>query len=818
MRGDAQHEFAAHRLDSGAAMSHCTGMARMTAKFPGKCSACSKAIAEGDAIDYDRSTRRVTCEACAGPAAPPAPTMVRVTVTDGAMVVRLDGRVTPETFAAFRAALGQARFKDGSNYVPTSRGAEVLSALAGIGLALDVSSDARTAIEAQQASAQASLAGAAERTAAVDAILAERGGGLYPYQREGAVWLAPRGAALVADDMGLGKTIQTLVAAPAGAPLLVVCPAVAKGVWEQEASRWRPDLRVEALEGRGSFRAPAPGELLVVNYDILPATTEEIGRNPVKGRTMQPIPELAPGTVVILDEAHAVASSKSQRTERCRALCKAARASGGRSWALTATPMKNRPQEIWNVLRCVGLESEAYGSWNRFVAAYNGEKGRWGGYEWGTPRPEAAAGLRRVSLRRRKADVLTDLPAKTYREIRADIDRATAKACDEALEQIAQAAKVDPLSVACPRCNSAPRSMCRRPDAGGALRRAHNERYAAAREQPVAMRAIGDMLDAPLAFESISEVRAALAQAKIPAMLEMVESYEAQSEPLVVFSAFRAPVDLLAQREGWAAIAGDTSNEERTEIVRRFQAGELRGVACTIRAGGVAITLTRASNVLRVDREWNPALNVQAEDRCYRIGQRSAVLVTDLVAQHPLDRIIAHCLARKERLIGASVDAASVVHAEAKEPVKVDFEAIERQAAEAARELVAAQEEGKRARDAHQKWLAEARAAAALAGAQARVRFAAGLRLGEEQAPEDAPRRGPVGAVEHWAIDGLQRLAAMDPDRAQEINNIGFSKADNSLSHALATIGDLTDQEWRLAISIARRYHRQIGNAPQEAA
>jgi len=88
------------------------------------------------------------------------------------------------------------------------------------------------------------------------------------------------------------------------------------------------------------------------------------------------------------------------------------RSAGGRTWALTATPILNRPPELWNLLRVLGAERETYGSWAAFVRAFDGSQGRWGGYEWGTPRAEAATSLARVQLRRRKVDVLADLPEK----------------------------------------------------------------------------------------------------------------------------------------------------------------------------------------------------------------------------------------------------------------------------------------------------------------------------------------------------------------------------------------------------------------------
>jgi SNF2 family DNA or RNA helicase len=159
----------------------------------------------------------------------------------------------------------------------------------------------------------------------------------------------------------------------------------------------------------------------------------------------------------------------------------------------------------------------------------------------------------------------------------------------------------------------------------------------------------------------MSEVRASLATAKIPALVEIVADIEEADEPIVVFSAHRAPIDHLGTRDGWAAITGDTPATARTEIEARFQRGELRGVAATIQAGGVAITLTRAHRAVFVDQDWTPALNAQAEDRICRIGQDRGVIITRLIADHTLDRRIAEVLASKTAIIDGSVDAAAQV-------------------------------------------------------------------------------------------------------------------------------------------------------------
>lgn len=159
-------------------------------------------------------------------------------------------------------------------------------------------------------------------------------------------------------------------------------------------------------------------------------------------------------------------------------------------------------------------------------------------------------------------------------------------------------------------------------------------------------------------FEMLSVVRAALATAKIPFLLETVEQYEEADEPVVVFSAHQAPIEVLAARPGWKAIYGKTPGEQRDAIVQAFQAGELRGVACSIRAAGVGLTLTRANTLIFNDKEFVPALNEQAEDRICRIGQTRGCNIVTIEADHKIDRRINEILATKQAIISASVERA----------------------------------------------------------------------------------------------------------------------------------------------------------------
>jgi len=417
---------------------------------------------------------------------------------------------------------------------------------------------------------------------------------LFPYQRAGVRWLAGRKRGLLADAMGLGKTVQALLALPAEAPrVLVICPACVKGSWRDECRRWRPDLEPAVLRGRKSFRWPAPGEVVVANWDILPATA----------------PAAPEGVYLVADEVHAAKNPRTQRTKRFTALVEAVAAADGSVWGLTGTPMLNRPGELWTVLRALGLAASAFGSWGRYKRLFHATPGRWGGLEWGTPDPQVPELLRRVMLRREREAVLADLPPKRWQQVA--VNGLTAKLrrmCDDALAKWR------------------------------------------ARDTELSRSGLP-------AFEEMSRVRAELAAHKATVLPALLDEYEAAGEPVVVFSDHRAPVEALRDREGWAVILGGTPAEERTEIVRRFQAGELHGVAGTIKAMGVGVTLTRAATMIFVDLTWTPALIEQAEDRICRIGQERGCLYVTLVADHDLDRRMAEVLRDKKRLIAATVQA-----------------------------------------------------------------------------------------------------------------------------------------------------------------
>ncbi len=657
------------------------------------------------------------------------PPMISMDLLNGQAVVKPASCLGGALFDRYRAATtaGGALFDRAikAQIIALDGVPRLQEALGQAGFAFQVSEGLAGALRARAGATRADSLAAGARLGSVRDALQAAGLRLFPFQEEGVAWLAPRTKALLLDEMGLGKTIQALIAIPEGSPAVVICPAVVKGWWAAEARRWRPDLVPVILHGKSSFRWPGEGELVILNPAILP-----------KGKKEQtpwaPGLNCPEGVTLIVDEAHCMKSGKTHQTERFRDLAKLVGARGGRLWGLTGTPLLNRPPELWAVLQGFGLARDAFGSWPRFLELFRARPKYFGGYDWGEGSeisPEVPGLLQRVSLRRERAAVLPELPGKTWRTVEVNgLDAATKKLCDKALATLAAQGV----------------------DLGAAVAAAVASKGGAG-------------------FTELSAARAALATAKIPGLLELVDNFEEQDEALVVFCSYRAPVDLLGKREGWVSITGDTSPEARTEIVRRFQAGQYKGLAATIRAAGVGLTLTHAHHALFVDLDWTPALNAQAEDRICRIGQDKGCIITVLQAAHELDRRVNELLAAKREIISASVDASTRAKPPAEDPGK--------------------------ALDA-----------------------AANAPVVLEHYERSQRRRPAANDVERWAERALLALADMDQDRARVVNDMGFNKIDNEFGHSLAgqVDGGLSETQWAAATKMCRKYRGQVGSPPEE--
>ncbi len=609
-----------------------------------------------------------------------------------------------------------------------------------------------------------------ERLKKIEEGIKSKGKMLLPHQIQGIEWLATRpgkspntcGGALLADDPGLGKTMQSILALPEGAPCLVVCPVSVKYNWQDEFMMWRPERgEPVVIEGADGFRWPARNETVIIGYPTLPK---------------QLVIPKARGTVVLVDEAQYI-KGKSQRNERLKKISEQVYKTDGCVWLLTGTPLENIADNVYRVLESAELVEPAYGSRTGFIRAWgvplqHTSVGTF--YDWRAAEPntkEVTAGLDKVMLRRQQGILRAAgiLPKKVRQQIPVELD---AKAL----------ALLDAIEISKSALDEATKDLDQ--EEIGFLKDADKEE--------------------DLTIGEISRARKLLAKAKIPAAEAIVNDFEQRKEPLLVFSAYREPVVYFGDRHGWARIDGSVKAKDRRDIVKKFQEGKLKGVAIVIAAGGTGLTLHRANTALFVDLEWNPAKNIQAEDRIYRIGQKRDVTILQLIGNHQIDIHLNQLLLWKQDQIDRTINAVTGT------PVPVQGPQI----IEAIAPVVQTKPFDKTGFAEGPKDVAKAREEFLNRLEELRKDKLKGKLEPTRQQVDDPTRRPPANEQEAWLLEQAVMLSRLDDDFAKEQNGIGWNKPDTIYGHQLATLGShyggLTNYQWQDLADMVPKYHRQF--------
>jgi superfamily II DNA or RNA helicase len=443
---------------------------------------------------------------------------------------------------------------------------------------------------------------------------------LRPYQRRGQSWLASMASlglgACLADDMGLGKTVQLLAhllrrqqQAPHDArPALLIAPTSVIGNWEREVERFAPSLTLTRHYGSGRAREPsdfpqAAGALVLTSYGLLRRDAALLAG--------------VDWSAVALDEAQNIKNSASATARAARGLRASER------FALTGTPVENRLAELWSILDFTN--PGVLGPLETFRREFAVPIERYG-------REAAAARLRRIAspfvLRRLKSDpsIIADLPPKHEMKVVCTLGREQATlykaVVDEELRRIASAE--------------------------GMERRGRVLALLTATKQICDHPALYLSESGPLAQRS----------GKLERLTEMLEEAIAAGDKALVFTQYREMGQRLVAHlravlgRDVAFLHGGTPKAARDEMVRRFQEDELgpRVFVLSLKAGGTGLNLTAASHVFHYDRWWNPAVEDQATDRAYRIGQTRAVQVHKLVCAGSVEEKIDVLLEKKREL------------------------------------------------------------------------------------------------------------------------------------------------------------------------
>jgi SNF2 family DNA or RNA helicase len=448
-------------------------------------------------------------------------------------------------------------------------------------------------------------------------------GELRPYQQRGLSWLSFLGelglGGILADDMGLGKTIQllSLVAGqPGGRPTLLVCPMSLVGNWQREAARFTPDLRVHVHHGADRLDGESLAALLAEGADLVITTYGVATRD-----------QAALGQVnwarVVCDEAQTIKNHATKQARAVRALPATARI------ALTGTPVENRLSELWSIMDFTnpGLLGPA----ERFRERYAVPIERHGS-------PEATQALKRLTqpfmLRRLKTDktIISDLPDKLQMKVWCNLTAEQAS--------LYQATVTDMLS----RIEEATDDISRR-----GLVLATMAKLKQVCNHPAHLLGDGSRLSGR--------------SGKLARLEEICDEIVAEGDKALCFTQYaefgRMLQPHLAARLGCPVLFlhGGTTKKQRDAMVAGF--AELEEPALfllSLKAGGTGLNLTAANHVIHVDRWWNPAVEDQATDRAFRIGQRRNVQVRAFVCvgtlEERIDAMIEEKKALAEQIVG----------------------------------------------------------------------------------------------------------------------------------------------------------------------
>jgi SNF2 family DNA or RNA helicase len=450
-------------------------------------------------------------------------------------------------------------------------------------------------------------------------------GELRPYQERGYAWLQflrrwGLGACL-ADDMGLGKTVQTLAlilhdreTSEDRAPVLLVCPTSVIGNWQREAARFTPDLAVMVHHGGARGRGKAlrktafKHDVMITSYALLQRDISVLNTVPWKG--------------VVLDEAQNIKNPETKQARAARALTADYRI------ALTGTPVENNVGDLWSIMEFLnpGLLGAQTDFKRRFFVPIQASRD-----------VQAIERLKILTgpfiLRRLKSDrtIIADLPEKMEMKVYCNLTREQgslyAAVVEDAMETLTAADGIRRRGVVLATLSKL-KQVCNHP-----------------------AQFLGDNSTVPGR------------SGKLARLVEMLEEVLEAGERALVFTQFSEMGEIIKTHlqetfgEEVLFLHGGVPKKKRDRMVNKFQEAGASVFLLSLKAGGTGLNLTAANHVFHFDRWWNPAVEDQATDRAFRIGQTRGVQVHKFLCLGTLEEKIDEMIERKKEVASAIVGA-----------------------------------------------------------------------------------------------------------------------------------------------------------------
>ena len=402
---------------------------------------------------------------------------------------------------------------------------------------------------------------------------------LLPHQEVSKQFLLSKGRCILADEPRVGKTLATASAALQHLPALIVCPAIVKTVWQSAFTNLDPSIPVTIINGKKNATSIGADGITIINYDLLGS-----------------IQEMGNFKTLVLDESHRIKSPKAVRTVAAQKLMSKIKY----VYALSGTPIPNRPIELWPLLNGLGIYR---GGYYDFAARYARMwKAPWGLDVSGASNlPELKEMMKPFVLRRKKADVFTEYQEPIVSLITFDLP-------------------VD-----------------------------H-------REKEFDIDALIDHPNPMLAFEGLSEVMKEAGLRKVKPAIEFILDKLETGEPIVVFAHHKEVVhaikDEIKKHCGVSVITGETNQKYRADIIQQFQSGQNKVFIGNLAACQEGIDLSAADTVVFVEATWQTSALLQASSRIENINKAGcAPLIYLLTIARSLDHTILKKVLIKQNIV-----------------------------------------------------------------------------------------------------------------------------------------------------------------------
>ncbi|CAB4214362.1 HELICc domain containing protein [uncultured Caudovirales phage] len=371
---------------------------------------------------------------------------------------------------------------------------------------------------------------------------------LFPHQQEAKLFLLSRRRAILADQPRVGKTLPTAAAALENLPALIVCPAIAKTVWEAAFSKLAPKTSVHVVNGKREASEVNSADVTIINYDVLQYGITNVDRY----------------NTLVLDECHRIKNPKAQRTKAAMLAMKKIEC----VYALSGTPIPNRPIELWPILHGLGIYR---GGWFDFAVRY----AKMWNAPWGLDTSGASnlvelkETMKPHVLRRKKEDIFKD-----YRDPQVSL-----------------------ITFDLP-----------------------NDK----REQSFDADALVANPNALLAFEGLAEIMREAGMKKVKAASEFIDDLLQANEPVVVFAHHKdvvAELEKLLMVHKPVIVVGDTARAKRDKAIADFQSGQTKCIIGNIAAMSEGVDLSAADTIVFVECTWSTSALEQASSRVENINK-----------------------------------------------------------------------------------------------------------------------------------------------------------------------------------------------------